>query len=141
MKILIPVDGSEPSKSTIQWAARLFKAPYSSIYLLVVVPKMVPELSTEMFEIKDATDILEAYTKLMSDSGATVSKAEYIIGDPAAAICQYADENAVDQIVMGSHGRTGLSKLLLGSVSSAVFEHANQPVFIYRNQSIDTQAG
>lgn len=141
MKVLIPVDGSAPSQNTVAWASSVFNPQHTQYYLLVVVPKTIPELSTEEYEIEDALRVLNTYTATITKNGGTVAKAEYIIGDPAQAICQYADELQVDQILMGSHGRTGLSKLLLGSVSTAVFEHAKQPVFIYRNQPINTQAG
>jgi nucleotide-binding universal stress UspA family protein len=56
-----------------------------------------------------------------------------ITGDPASAIVHLADEEDVDLIVMGTHGRTGLSRLLMGSVSEAVVRRANCPVLTVKH--------
>lgn len=53
-------------------------------------------------------------------------------GHPASEICDYADEHGVDLIVVGSHGRTGIKRVLLGSVSRAVSNGANCSVVISR---------
>ena len=53
-------------------------------------------------------------------------------GHPASEICDYADEHGVDLIVVGSHGRTGIKRVLLGSVSRAVSSSADCPVLIAR---------
>lgn len=53
-------------------------------------------------------------------------------GHPASEICDYADEHGVDLIVVGSHGRTGIKRVLLGSVSRAVSSGANCSVVIAR---------
>ncbi|OVE84438.1 universal stress protein [Natronolimnobius baerhuensis] len=53
-------------------------------------------------------------------------------GQPARAIVAYADEHDVDQIVMGSHGRSGVARLLLGSVAETVTRRARVPVTIVR---------
>lgn len=55
-----------------------------------------------------------------------------IDGQPVDAITSYAVRNACDLIVMGSHGRSGLSRALLGSVAEGVLRHANIPVMIIR---------
>jgi len=55
-----------------------------------------------------------------------------IWGHPAEQICDYASEHAVDLIVIGSHGRSGFGRMLLGSVSNAVANHAPCPVTIVR---------
>lgn len=55
-----------------------------------------------------------------------------IVGAPAQAIVQLADDEGVELIVMGTHGRSGISRLLMGSVAEAVVRHANCPVLTYR---------
>ena len=55
-----------------------------------------------------------------------------ITGDPATAVVELADEEAVDMIVMGTHGRTGLSRLLMGSVAEAVVRRAKCPVLTFK---------
>jgi nucleotide-binding universal stress UspA family protein len=56
-------------------------------------------------------------------------------GDPATEIVKYADENAVDMIVLTTHGRTGLSRLLMGSVAEHVVRKAHCPVLTLRGNS------
>jgi nucleotide-binding universal stress UspA family protein len=54
------------------------------------------------------------------------------VGDVAGTICRVAQQRAVDVIVVGSHGRTGLERLFLGSVSEHVVRHAPCPVLVVR---------
>lgn len=133
MKILLPLDDSEPSMATLNWAADVFGGHQSEFYILTVVPHPVPELPTMDYEIEDAVELLDTVKALLAKKNVKLAKAEYVVGDPIDSICKYADELSVDQIIVGSHGRTGWKKLLLGSVSAGVFEHANQPVFVYKN--------
>jgi nucleotide-binding universal stress UspA family protein len=58
------------------------------------------------------------------------AKADYYIGDPGQNICQAAQEDKIDLIVIGRHGRSGLSELILGSVSNYVVHHAPCSVLV-----------
>jgi nucleotide-binding universal stress UspA family protein len=55
-------------------------------------------------------------------------------GDAAAAICKEADDRHADVIVLGSHGRTGVKRLFLGSVSERVVRHAHCPVLVIHSE-------
>jgi nucleotide-binding universal stress UspA family protein len=55
-------------------------------------------------------------------------------GPAPAAICAYVEEHETDLIAIGSHGRTGLGRLLLGSVAESVVRHAKAPVLVIREQ-------
>jgi nucleotide-binding universal stress UspA family protein len=68
----------------------------------------------------------------MEQQGCQVIDASCMIGDIAKTICDYASQMNIDQIIVGSHGRTGLAKLLMGSVSSEVLEKCKCPVTIHR---------
>jgi nucleotide-binding universal stress UspA family protein len=57
------------------------------------------------------------------------------VGDVASTICRVADEVGVDVIVLGSHGRSGLKRLFLGSVSEHVVRHAPCPVLVVRDSN------
>lgn len=56
-----------------------------------------------------------------------------LMGNPATEISRFADENSVDMIVLGTHGRSGLFHLLMGSVAEAVVRHANCPVVTFKH--------
>lgn len=135
MKVLIPVDGSEPSLYTIQAAARFLNKAESEIYLFTVrvpVPAEVPWAL--MADEETSLKTLEKAKLAAQALGLTVAKAEFTtFHEAASAICQYAGDIQADLIVMGSHGYQGLAKFLMGSVSERVFKEANQPVIIVRN--------
>ncbi|MCA9789091.1 MAG: universal stress protein [Cyanobacteria bacterium HKST-UBA06] len=133
MKILLPLDDSEPSKTTLDWVIKTFKAQQPKLYVLTVVEETTPEIPTMSYQVEDALKLLEQTTATLTQAGLPPEKAEYVVGDPVQSICQYAEEAGVDQIIIGSHGRTGWIKLLLGSVSSGVFECAKVPVFVFKN--------
>ena len=65
---------------------------------------------------------------------ATGVETEFVqrVGSPGRTICEQAQESAADLIMVGSHGRTGLSELLIGSVSNYVLHHAPCSVFVLR---------
>lgn len=58
-----------------------------------------------------------------------------VMGDPAGEIVRIAGEEKVDSIVLGTHGRTGLSRLLMGSVAEGVVRRAPCPVLVYRESA------
>ncbi|CCH92529.1 conserved hypothetical protein [Microcystis aeruginosa PCC 9432] len=58
------------------------------------------------------------------------AKADYYIGDPGQKICQVAQQGGIDLIIVGRHGRSGLSELILGSVSNYVVHHAPCSVLV-----------
>jgi nucleotide-binding universal stress UspA family protein len=55
-----------------------------------------------------------------------------VTGEPPKALLRFADDNDVDLIVMGTHGRTGLKRLFMGSVAETVVRRAHCPVLTYR---------
>lgn len=121
MRVLLPIDGSECSESTLRWAAETFDKQKTDYYLLFVIP-VLPELNTVEYDILDATTMLKAAKAEMERLDCRVARMDYILGDIVDQICRYANRIQADQVVVGSHGRTGLSKLLLGSVSTGILE-------------------
>ncbi len=132
MKILLPLDGSDCSFETIHWVPTMLHPENTSFYLLQVVE---PVLGTSVgdFETSKAEQNLGQARKELENFGYKVIQTDLIIGEVAHEICQQANKLKVDQVLIGSHGRTGVAKLLLGSVSSKVLEECEYPVFVYRN--------
>lgn len=132
MRVLIAVDGSQSSQQTLEWAASVLNHQSNSYCLLTVISEpMIAE-----YKLEDALKALEEAKAYLERQGCRVEKAEYMTGDPVQRICQYADDEAMDQVLVGSHGRSGLGKVLLGSVSEGVLEQCQKPVFIYRTRSV-----
>ena len=140
MKVLIPVDGSEPSIETIKAAAKFLDKPSSEIYLLTISVPVASEVSWMLTQDEEAMLNILSRAKLEAiNVGLKVVKTEFSTYlRPAAAICEYAHEIQADLIVMGSHGYQGLAKFLMGSVSEEVFKEAEQPVIVVRNDKTHT---
>jgi len=135
MKVLIPVDGSDQSLRTIRGAARFLEKGVCEIYLLNVRLTLPSEVNWALMKDQEATiELLNAAKLEAMKAGLKVEKSEYVtFPDPAAAICDYAKEMQIDLIVIGSHGYRGLAEFLMGSVSEKVFEKADRPVIVIRN--------
>lgn len=143
--ILVPTDGSQLSQDTVVRAvsfAREAGARITFFYAEPGVPNAYlglgaisnPHLTQEVHERLDgaAHDILEAAQKVALEAGVEC-KPLVLIGDrPAALIIQAAESNGCDLIFMASHGRRGVSALLLGSETNKVLTHSKIPVLVYR---------
>jgi nucleotide-binding universal stress UspA family protein len=132
MKLLLPVDGSQNAQATLDWVTSFFDKAQVTLYLLHVVD-LVPDLPRTEYELDRAQTILNEARQCLEAKGFQVAESQYIIEQPSRAICRYAEEEGMDQIIMGSHGRQGLEKFLIGSVSEEVFRCASRPVLIYKN--------
>ena len=77
---------------------------------------------------------------LLSTPGASAQCVDPVTGEPAAAIVEFARSENVDLIVMGTHGRTGFSRLLMGSVAEAVVRKAPCPVLTLKEPAAKTAA-
>jgi len=157
--ILVPIDYSGDSQGALQWGASLAEKYGAKLLLLHVIPKAVEEVfreggafvsSTSSFHevrapgaqsfrrhpiIIDLVD--KAHTELHDFADKHLKdivpvQVKVAVGRPAEEILRVAREEKVDLIVMGTHGRTGLRHLLLGSVAEAVTRHAPCPVFTVR---------
>jgi nucleotide-binding universal stress UspA family protein len=144
---LVATDGSEQSIRAARRAADLLR-PADQVTLLTVVTEVpgddaggiegsvyTPDEMERVWnaEMAEARDELEHTAAALST--AQVDK-RIEIGDVAKTICRLAEELGVDVIVVGSHGRTGLERLFLGSVSEHVVRHAPCPVLVVRERRL-----
>lgn len=132
MKILLPVDGSDCAEKTCQWITGLFDKQTSEYYLIYVMP-VITDFPVVESALAEATEMLRQAQANLEKQGCRVADSGYLLGFPVERICEYAETHDMDLVVIGSHGRTGLSKLLMGSVSEGVLEHCKCPVVIYKN--------
>jgi nucleotide-binding universal stress UspA family protein len=144
MRILVAVDGSAPSQDAIdEVAGRAWPAPTNVRIISVVRPYVPPAaefvpagFSTHEVlreHMKDAEQIVARAAERLARSGVSVDTA-LRQGDPRAVIVDEAAEWGADLIVVGSHGHTGLTRLLLGSVAQAVVSHAPCSVEVVRRR-------
>lgn len=79
-----------------------------------------------------STELLETANERAATKGIDV-ETDTTTGSPADAILEYAADNGIDHVVMGSRGRSGLSRLLLGSVAEMVVRRSSIPVTVVRD--------
>ena len=137
-RILVPFDGSEPARAALEYAIELF--PDGEFLALIVVdtdslpviPNAADESDEEVQEILDEADEqLSGAERIAAEHGVSLEKRSRI-GPPAQEIIDCAEEGAFDHVVMGSRGRSGVTRLLLGSVAEVVVRHSSVPVTVVR---------
>lgn len=143
--ILVPTDGSALSTDTVRKAidfARETGARISFFYAKpdypvafygegALIDPTTPEKFAEMAD-RQAKEILDAALALASAAGVPCGVSAATSDVPYEAIIQAANAGGCDLIFMASHGRRGLSGLLLGSETQKVLTHSKVPVLVYR---------
>lgn len=138
--VLIAIDTSSESELVLRKGIEIAKqsgASVSVIHVLELPMPMVGELA-----LIDTYFNSEEYTKLIKDTlhgllkkvSLPESCLHIVSGLPASTVVHYADNNKIDLIVSGSHGKNGI-KLLLGSVASGILHKAKCDVLVYRLKS------
>lgn len=138
-RILVPVDFSKHSHNALRYAVAFADALGAELHLLHVVQE--PASYTRMYVPPEdwLTEERDAARRELEKLPGDEVKANVAVlrevrsGSPLVEIIQYAKEADIDLIVMGTHGRTGLAHLLLGSVAENVVRQAPCPVLTVRN--------
>ena len=140
--IVVPVDGSETSYTAVAQAAELAKA-FGGKITVVQVLALDPYIAAEYISATQTNDLIErartSVLKTLEEAAAKFSD----LGIPVEAkllegqvvhreIIKEAETSKADLIVIGSHGRTGLKRLFLGSVAQSVLGEAHIPVLVVR---------
>jgi nucleotide-binding universal stress UspA family protein len=139
--ILVPVDFSPGSQAALDLAAQVGRALAAKVTIFHVytppnaLSAIVPGVAIEE-DVRDETDALvrrlESIAADLRVGGDLAVETAVIAGPPKQTIVDHAHVGAFDLIVMGTHGRTGLSRLVLGSVAEHVLRHASCPVTTVR---------
>lgn len=150
--VLVATDGSDQALAAASFAGDLARALGARVTVLLVqseelvmpyawgtgdYPVTPPYGAMSMDQVREMLETRveqDELPKTVEAVGPLDNGLEHvhIWGHPAEQICSFAKENGVDLIVIGSHGRSGFSRVLLGSVSNAVANHAPCPVTIVR---------
>ena len=146
-QILVPVDFSECSKPALEYAGRLARGIPADLHLLHVweVPEFVPRVMpgeafldrralAELVE-RRAREELDAFVREAEKLEIPIVSTTLACGVPPRSIVESAKRGGYDLLVLGTHGRTGFSHVMLGSVAERVVRHASCPVLTVRPQS------
>lgn len=141
--ILVPVDGSESAHKAVEKAAGLARALGSTVTVIYVIDPypftglgsdfaygQAEYLSAASAEAKEATEAAQAR---LSQAGVAVSTQVVEAHTIWRGILETARTLGADLIVMGSHGRRGVEKVVLGSVAQRVLSHAHLSVLVVRD--------
>lgn len=141
-QILVPLDGSELAEGAVPHAEELAKALGARVTLLSVIEPVevysqpgvvgpVVSVSNMEDEVRNVTEYLDKIADKLRQGGTDVIRV-LREGDAASQICEYAHLNRVDMIVMSTHGRSGIQRLVYGSVAEHVLHNAKVPVLLVR---------
>lgn len=132
--ILVPVDGSDPSDAAIEHARGIAQDQDATVHVVhaVELPDRwgqtgaYPSLDFESLR-RDGPEIVNDAVETLEDAGVE-AHGETFEGGPARVLPEYAAEHDIDLIVMGTHGRTGVRRVLLGSTTERTLRLADTPL-------------
>ncbi|WP_144799222.1 universal stress protein [Halorubrum depositum] len=136
--VLVAFDGSPLAERALAYALETFPdAAVTAMYVIDPVDSVIDveagglPVAEEWYDDarERAAEVLTTATDLAAERDSVLDTVAEV-GKPARAILDYADGHGVDQIVMGSHGRSGIDRALLGSVAETVTRRARIPVTI-----------
>lgn len=149
-RILVPHDGSSFAEQVLPHAVDIAKRFEAELHLLEVIPPPNPAVFASDLEggagaplaieaIDEAQEELrnqgrERLQTLANELGAQGVKTVWTVtdGDPAHEIVAYCAKNQIDLVAMASHGRTGLIRAILGSVTDSVLRNGGHPVLVVK---------
>ena len=143
--ILLPTDFSECAQHALSYATFFAREAGATLICVHVIEPMVPAVGysgvAEPLPITDISEQLEdsaahELPKIAEREDCAGLEVEEVIthGDAATEIVRVAKERGVDLIVISSHGRTGLGRILFGSTAESVVRHASCPVLVVKPQ-------
>ena len=141
-EILVPTDGSPASDAAIEHAidiAAQYDARLHALYVVDGAAYSTLEAGSEIV-VEALQSEGETATRRVADAAADAgveSTTTVTTGTAYRSIREYVDEQGIDMIVMGTHGRKGLDRYLLGSVTERVVRTADVPVLTVRQRTDD----
>lgn len=133
--VLVPTDFSEPSYEAIA-VAKEYVDDLSAVKLVHVLSPLHPADPAALWNTLSDDDrkqkVKEFLLTKLSDAGYDGIQVEVCVGDPGTEIADYAKAAGADLIVMPSHGHTGISRILMGSVAERVMRLSTCPVLVLK---------
>jgi len=139
-KIIVPLDGSELSESVLDHVITIATSCQVPEVVLIRVREPLDnsvrvaldaEIASELDQAyhDEADNYLKSIAKLLEQKDIAV-KTEVLAGNPAKEIIEYSSNNDVDLIIMSTHGRSGVSRIVFGSVADKVIRQTEVPILL-----------
>jgi nucleotide-binding universal stress UspA family protein len=146
--VLVPLDGSALAEAALPMAEEVLRDnPEATLVLMraawVTTLPGVDPVSAEVAAVKEAEDYLEEVAGRLRQRGVGRVVTSVWYGSPAASIVEAAEARKADLIIMSTHGRSGLGRLILGSVAESVLRGTRTPILLVRaaGAPVDRPAG
>ncbi len=142
--ILLPTDFSYASDAALPHAEALARQSGARLLIVHVEEPPLAYGGGELYygtPEPDTTRITAMLEAVKPVDPQVAFRHHLAMGDPAGEICRIAAEEGAEMIVLGTHGRTGLLRLLMGSVAESIVRHAPCPVLVYRQPEKGMAAG
>ncbi len=141
-KILVPLDGSDLARKALDQAEQLAPLFGAEIILFQVVPflpiygspEMVTPLIVDEKQRESAERYLQSLAETLRQKGLKVSASVKTGQQVAVEIIDFAKESGADLIIMSTHGRSGITRWVLGSIALKVLTRAETPILLIRSK-------
>ena len=132
-KILVCLDGSSFSEQVLHYASEEATAASKKLVLLHVanIATMLPEPEQIAADETKAKTYLNKKAKPLKEMGID-TECVVIVGDPGPAIVDYAEKSDIDLIAIATHGRSGINRMIFGSVAEYVLKNSKLPILLIR---------
>ena len=141
-KILVPLDGSRAAEAALEQASYLASIDHGNVHLVHAMTdsrltedpsiRLDVEERREMQDRTQAASYVDGIKARLQAQGVSCESHILDAGNPAQQILEFAASQSIDLIVLTSHGRSGLSRFLLGSIAEKVMRHASCLVLVVR---------
>lgn len=133
--VLVPIDFSEEANQALNEALTFF-GDVTNVHAIHVLSPLEPTQPGMVWQTVDDQTRLDHIKALFREkfAGEASERIKFVvkIGNPSSEIIDYAEENAIDLIIISSRGRTGMARFFLGSVAERVVRFARCPVLVLR---------
>jgi nucleotide-binding universal stress UspA family protein len=141
-KILVALDRSEKSQFVLVEALTLAKSVDADVLLIHVVSPMEERLRSAANQVREAEEsgmlLLRSRAQQALELGVKTEFSQ-VTGDPGRTICRVAEDWGADVIILGRRERSGLSEMLLGSMSSYILHHAPCSILTVQGKAARTE--
>ncbi|MGH2607472.1 MAG: universal stress protein [Tepidiformaceae bacterium] len=144
-KILVPLDGSPLAESALPKAVALVADNHGTTLIILraaearTLPGVDPT-DAQVAAVREAEEYLEVVAARLRDEGVSLVRTSVWYGAAAPAIVEAARVANADLIVMSTHGRSGLGRLILGSVAESVLRGTRTPILLLRADDAPVEA-